>query len=182
MEDTFTVSRHTEESKAIDVTDSTIENFIHFPAQWLVARIEHVLEEDSPEPLTFPIQDPDSPFGKLIAEQGLSQEESALLCLALAASFSPELLGSLAVAATACERLPPAAPPPVPGRERRCSPHAAIETTNVPSAPFGICFHARSPLQMCWQIVFPCIVMLYLHCFKSNFYRASLTLLIALSQ
>lgn len=70
----------------------SITHFNYFPVHWLVERINHVLESESPELISFPKIDSESPLGKLIEEYHFSEEECILLYLAFSATFSPELL------------------------------------------------------------------------------------------
>ncbi|MBU3661256.1 MAG: ATP-binding protein [Flavobacteriales bacterium] len=103
MEDTFAII-HDDESLENTFRESSIllskkdfpYSFDLFPINWLMNRIEHVLEVQSPGPVQFPEQDAESPLGKIIAEHNFSVEDCVLLCLALTAAFAPESLYLLA--------------------------------------------------------------------------------------
>ena len=107
MENTFTIRQDEgfaetsfpTNGQVFNHTETAAEEFFHFPAHWLMQRIEHILNAESPDPIQFPKPDPESPFGKLIIEHGFSEEESMLLCLTLSATFAPELLDLLSAAA-----------------------------------------------------------------------------------
>lgn len=106
MENTFTTARGEDASEFVFLGDSydheteDIPYFAHFPAQWLVHRIEHVLSCDSPDDLLIPEPDPGTPFGRMVSDNGFSDEEFVLLCLSLSATFAPELLQMLSAAAS----------------------------------------------------------------------------------
>ncbi len=108
MENTFTTIQGKEifgnallkNGKPFEPKGFSTERFTSFPAYWLVERIEHVLQHESPDAIDFPAPDGTTPYGKLVLEHDFSSEESILLCLAFCAAFAPELLFSLAAAAS----------------------------------------------------------------------------------
>lgn len=53
--------------------DTSVKNSFYFPSDWLMKRIEHVLENQVPEKVQFPVPDPETSYGKLLAEYGLSE-------------------------------------------------------------------------------------------------------------
>lgn len=78
---------------------NSVDDFPHFPTDWLIQRIREVLEDQQQVEASYPQLQPDSFFMKLITEHELSAEETVLITLALAATFSPEFLNPLKTAA-----------------------------------------------------------------------------------
>lgn len=75
-------------------------NFLYFPLNWLIERIEHLLDSPTTEPIRFP-EDTDiqSNYRTLINQNGLTSEEEIILCLVLTCVFAPETIATLAHAA-----------------------------------------------------------------------------------